>query len=152
MALKEIVKVNRKTFFNPSAWLGYDFLKAQTLFIYGLFKQVFAKPTPEHEETFEQAVKRLHLSEKAIHETQQSYFLYAMGFLILSVLTIIFGFYLLLVHATLAGWILSLPVAALLLSQAFRYHFWYFQMKHRKLGCTFKEWKQGTFGKKGPKS
>ena len=26
------------------------------------------------------------------------------------------------------------------LSQAMRYHFWYFQIQSRKLGCTFQEW------------
>jgi intracellular multiplication protein IcmV len=26
----------------------------------------------------------------------------------------------------------------------FRYHFWYIQVKKRKLGCTFKEWKEET--------
>ena len=32
---------------------------------------------------------------------------------------------------------------------AFRYHFWYFQMKQHKLGCTFNEWyRQGLLGEK----
>lgn len=26
----------------------------------------------------------------------------------------------------------------------FRYHFWFVQIKKRKLGCTFKEWKEET--------
>jgi len=26
------------------------------------------------------------------------------------------------------------------LTQAFRYHFWLFQLRNRKLGCTLSEW------------
>lgn len=155
MALKDIVKVNRKTFFNPSAWLGYDFLKAQTLYLYGFMKNVIVRPdiTPEREESFDEAVKRLNLTEQSINETKQSYFVYAMGFLVLALMTFLFGFYLLFAQGTWAGWILSLAVTALLLSQAFRFHFWYFQIKYRKLGCTFEEWKQGKpFDKEGPKA
>jgi len=31
MALKDVVKVSRKTFFNPRAWVGYDQVKTSTL-------------------------------------------------------------------------------------------------------------------------
>jgi len=34
----------------------------------------------------------------------------------------------------------SLAITSLCLNNYFRYSFWLFQMKHRKLGCSFKEW------------
>jgi intracellular multiplication protein IcmV len=38
------------------------------------------------------------------------------------------------------GMILGLLVTALMMLFAYREHFWYFQMKTRKLGNTFKDW------------
>jgi intracellular multiplication protein IcmV len=50
---------------------------------------------------------------------------------------------------SIKAFIVSLVVTLIALILAYRYHFWYFQMKQRKLGCTFSEWyKQGLFGEK----
>jgi intracellular multiplication protein IcmV len=38
------------------------------------------------------------------------------------------------------GALLSLVVAFLALALAFRYHFWFFQIKQRRLGCSVSEW------------
>lgn len=152
MAIRDVFKVNRKTFFNPRAWLGYDVVKSQSLFLYDLIKQIFVKPTPpENVETFEESMQRQNLTEEDIQEAGKTYFSYAILFLILGMISFIFGFYLLILHHTFYGWILSLSVTGLFLVQAFRFHFWYFQIKFRKLGCTFAEWKQGKpFDSEGP--
>ncbi|SRR5579883_455187 len=143
MALKDIVKVNRKTYINPRAWLGYDYLKAQTIQIYATLRQLFTVPIPAREETFDQAVKRLHLSEKHVHELQRNYLITSIIFVILAAVAFAFSFVLMLYFGTFSGWLLAIAATALLLTQAFRYHFWHFQIKFRKLGCTFAEWKQG---------
>lgn len=143
MALKDIVKINRKTFFNPRGWLDYDALKEQTLYIYSLGKAIVTPVKPEFEETFTEAMERLNLTETDVQQTKENYFLYAIMFVAFGVFTFVFSFYLLFHYGSILGWILGLAVVAAFLSQAFRYHFWYFQMKHRKLGCTFDEWKRG---------
>lgn len=143
MALKDVFKVSRKTFFNPSGWLGYNEIKSYTRFLWETLKNLFIPAKPEHSETFEQALDRLHLTETDIQISAKHYLIYAIIFVVLAVGAIGYSFYLLLVHGTLAGWILSIAVAALFFSQAFRFHFWYFQIKHRKLGCTFAEWRRG---------
>ncbi|MDF2529137.1 MAG: hypothetical protein K0Q57_17 [Gammaproteobacteria bacterium] len=43
--------------------------------------------------------------------------------------------------------LLSVAFILLCLSFAFRYHFWLFQMKKGRLGCSFSEWLQDTLGK-----
>lgn len=151
MAIRDILRVNRKTFFNPRGWLGYDYLKAQTLDIWGILRGLFVTPIPERSETYSEALKRLHLSDEAVQETGQTYFTYSLIFFVLGSATFVFGWILLFYFGTIFGWFLSLPAAALFLAQAFRFNFWYFQIKHRKLGCTFAEWKEGkTSEEQGP--
>ena len=43
-------------------------------------------------------------------------------------------------YTSLLVFCFSLFITAL----CFRYHFWWFQVKKRKLGCTFDEWKEET--------
>lgn len=150
MALKDVVKVNRKTFFDPRAWIGYDNLKVQTLQIWDIVKGLFTRPVPEFEETYDQALERLHITDKVAQETGKRYFLYSLLFFIVGSATFVFGFLLLFFYGSFLGWLLALAVTALFLTQAFRFNFWYFQIKHRKLGCTFQEWKTGKPFEEGP--
>lgn len=143
MPIKDIFKVNRKTFFSPSNWLGLDNLKTATLGVATVLKSVFRAPKPQRQESFEEAMKRLELTEADVEAKANNFLNYALGFAILAVCTFIASFFYLLSYHTIAGFLLCLAVTTLLASQAFRFHFWYFQMKHRKLGCTFDEWKKG---------
>ncbi|MCD6039353.1 MAG: hypothetical protein K0S27_753 [Gammaproteobacteria bacterium] len=151
MAVKDIFKISRKTFFNPSAWLGLKELGAYTRIIGDNLKTTFTQPKPQYTETFEQALKRLNVTETDLQHNARNYKLYALIFLILSVIALIGGFYYLFKYGTFAGWILATMVALLLAVQAFRFDFWYFQIKHRKLGCTFDEWwREKSHLHKGP--
>ena len=143
MPLKDVVKVSRKTFFDPRGWAGYDLLRAQFVITWGILKNLFSPAAPTREETFEEAVKRLHLSEEAIQQTSRNYLIFSYVFVLCGLGTLGFSFHLLLNHGTAAGWILGLLSTALFFVFSFRYHFWHFQIKHRKLGCTFAEWRQG---------
>jgi intracellular multiplication protein IcmV len=144
MPIKDVFKVSRKTFFSPSAWLGVTQVKSSSRTIWDILRSLFIPVTSQRKETFEMAMKRFNLTQASLASTSQSYFLYALIFLFLAVFSFLFSFYLLMFHKTLAGFLLGLACAALFLSQAFRYHFWYFQIKHRKLGCTFDEWWKGS--------
>ena len=149
MALKDVVKVSRKTFFNPRGWLGYDTLKASSQGLWFILKDVFTIAQPARQETFTQAMKRLNLTEEDIHKTAQRYFFLTVIFVSLGSAAFLASFYMLLHHGTLAGLVLAMATAAVFFSQAFRYHFWYFQIKHRKLGCTFDEWRRGKINGHG---
>jgi intracellular multiplication protein IcmV len=143
MPVKDALKVSRKTFFNPSAWLGYGQLKESTSAIWGVIKTLFVPAKPQRTETFEEAMVRFNVTEDELKEKQNVFLTYAYGFVLFAVCSFVIGFFLLIHHKTVLGWLLALAVTTLFLSQAFRYHFWYFQIKNRKLGCTFKEWRQG---------
>lgn len=146
MAVKDVIKVSRKTFFAPGSWLGFDFLKTQSVYLWQFFKRliggVILPPKPEQIETFEQAMQRLNVAEERLEETSQLYLLFAGFFCLLAVMVLIISV-LFLLEAHLAACLISLAIVVFLLAQAFRYHFWRFQIKHRKLGCTFEEWRHG---------
>lgn len=143
MAIKDVFKISRKTFFNPSAWLGLHELTGYTRLISSTLKTAFTPDKSQRVETFEQALERLNVTEADLQHNAQRYQLYAWIFIALSVGACLASFYYLFHHGTLAGWCLAMVVAALLAVNAFRFDFWYFQIKHRKLGCSLHEWWQG---------
>ncbi|MDR3478341.1 MAG: type IVB secretion system protein IcmV [Gammaproteobacteria bacterium] len=152
MALKDVFKVTRKTFFDPTGWIGYESVKQTTTSIWAILKSLFFPPEAVYQETFEQAMARQGLTEEDVEASEQRYLLFAYFFVVLGSIAFVMSFYFLFHHETLAGCVLAIATAALLFSQAFKYHFWYFQIKYRKLGCTFKEWRQGKpFDSEGPK-
>ncbi len=146
MAIKDVFKISRKTFFNPAAWLGLNELSAYNRVIGSTLKTTFTKDEAHRTETFEQALKRLNVSEAEIQENAKRYKAYALFFLALSLLTFLVGFYYLFEFGTFSGWVLAMSVTLLFGAHAFRFDFWHFQIKHRKLGCTVQEWWRGQIG------
>ena len=147
MAIRDIFKVSRKTFFNPREWLGYDSLKNQTQTIRSFVKNAATVRKPERTETFDEALQRLDLKEADLRVTAKKYLRYAFLFLSLAILDFIYGLYLIFHHGAFLGLVLALAICILLLAQAFRYHFWFFQIQNRKLGCTFDEWRESLLSK-----
>lgn len=143
MPLKDVVKVSRKTFFNPLGWLGYDMLKAQLRLSKDVLKESFTPPEATRKETFEEAMQRLNLNDEDVEQTAKRFFMFSIIFVVGGAATLGFSLYLLLNVGTFAGFILGIVSAILFGVYAFRYNFWYFQIKHRKLGCTFEEWRNG---------
>jgi intracellular multiplication protein IcmV len=151
MALKDALKVTRKTFFNPKGWLGFDTLKESSQGFTGIMRGVFGQRPPAAEgepETFNEAMTRLGLTEEDIHRLQFTYFSYALLFFLMALGVIAYTIWLL-IHLYLYSFIIGVAIVGLLLAQTFRFHFLYFQIKHRKLGCTFEEWKSGKIQNKG---
>jgi intracellular multiplication protein IcmV len=149
MALKDVVKVGRKTFLDPRAWLGYDTVKQQTQLVWSIVKQFFgaADTAPVKPETFEEAQARLSLTDDEIKIAGDNYFFITLIFL--GVAFVVFGFSLYLVFTgSFFGFLIGIALSAFLVGQAFRNHFLYFQIKNRKLGCTYEEWRRGMNNKK----
>lgn len=141
--------------FNVRLWFDYDRLKAFNEYILAILKKVFipSQTKPENAKaSFEEAMGKMHLTEEGIIIRQKALFrnailMFTIGFALLAyaVYHLIMGNY----QAT----VVSLVVALIGFVLAFRYHFWYFQIKERKLGCTFREWyQQGFLGKKHEKT
>lgn len=150
MPIRDIFKVKVSTFLNPSGWLDLDSLIASNRTLWEVLRGLFTMPKATQEETFEQAMTRFGLTEKDVQERITTYKRFVLIFFALGMLLFFYSFYLLFRHATFLGWLLGLAVSTLFLAQAFRYDFWAFQLKRRKLGATFAEWKRSILGDKGP--
>ena len=148
MAIRDAVKVSRKTFFNPKAWVGWDEQKFQVSTIISVLRELFSVATPAREETFEQALVRLNINEADLVAITKRYWHFAIIFVICFFVTFAYAFFLLFAHHAFFAWLMALSVAAFFLGQAFRYHFWHYQLTVRRLGVTFVEWKTAVLGTK----
>ncbi|MBN1684882.1 MAG: type IVB secretion system protein IcmV [Gammaproteobacteria bacterium] len=132
-----------RTFLDVPSWLGWRNIKRDTKTLYEMGRTVFTVSKAEHKETFEQATIRLKLSEQDIKKAAHYYFTLAILFIGLGILCIGYTFYLFFGGAFLAG-IIALLIAFFVFLKAFSAHFQYFQIKNRKLGCSFREWLNGS--------
>lgn len=137
-----------KPFVNFPSWMGLRQLSASGKGIANTAKSIYQPGDPNRvirKETFEQAVERLHLSEQDLQQRMKTF--WNMTLVYLFVALGLFGYGAsLCVDGYFAAGFLSFILTVLALSLALRQHFWYFQIKRRKLGCTMKEWFKGTFG------
>ena len=134
--------------FNVRTWADWDRMKSFTLYLTRGIKNLFVPQEKELEESFAAAQARLNLSDADMQVRQKS--LYRLSLLMVVMAFLLFGYAIYhLVLANFLACILSLVVMTIALVLAFRYHFWYFQIKQRKLGCSLHEWfRQGLMGDK----
>lgn len=90
-------------------------------------------------ETFEEAMARLELTEADLIKRQKEFTQLFYFFLGLSIAIIGYGLYLAFTSSMVTA-LIAFCLSVYTFSQAFRFHFWLFQIKHRKLGCTVREW------------
>ncbi|KTD33365.1 intracellular multiplication protein IcmV [Legionella nautarum] len=134
--------------FNVRSWIDFDRTKSFTLYLVNGFKKMFVPQKNESGETFEEAISRLNISEKELQDRKSA--LYRLSLLMSVAAILIFGYAVYhMFYGTYRAVIISLVVMLIALALAFRYHFWYFQIKERKLGCTMQEWyRKGLLGDK----
>ncbi|HEU5281394.1 MAG TPA: hypothetical protein VFU82_05405 [Gammaproteobacteria bacterium] len=146
MAVRDIFKISRKTFLNPSGWLDLNGLIEQNKTIWSVLKNLFTKVEPTRQETFEQAMVRQGLAEADIPRLMSRFALYVWLFLGCGLAAFAYAFYLLFAHHLFLGWLLSMSVSAFFATQAFRYDFWGLQLRRRTLGLSFADWKKSRLG------
>lgn len=134
--------------FNIRLWFDWERMKAFTQYLLQGCKTFLVPQKAQVTESFEEAMARLGLTDSDLLARQK-------GLLRLSLLTLGFAILLLgyaiyhVFYGSLLAVMLSVVLMCVTLVLAFRYHFWYFQIKKRKLGCTIREWfKQGLMGGK----
>lgn len=137
--------------FNVRQWSDYDRLRTFTVYLgNGIKKMVIPqKETIEDtKNTFSNAASTLNLSEDELNLRARG--LYRLSVLMCVMAVGIFGYAIYhMVYGNAKAVIVSMVVSLIALSLAFRYHYWYFQIKERKLGCTIREWyRQGLLGDK----
>ncbi|KTD52759.1 type IVB secretion system protein IcmV [Legionella quateirensis] len=137
-----------KRIINIRAWSDWDRMKAFTLYLLNGFKRLFVTQKEVEVESFDSAVDKLKLSDADLVIKQNALLRLSIVMLAAAFMIFIYMGYQLF-YGSFKATIVSLVVMLIALVLAFRYHFWYFQIKHRKLGCTIKEWyRQGILGEK----
>ncbi len=148
--VRDALKIDRKTFFNPSGWFDYQSIADLNATIIDIIRSTFFLPKPDPNakpETFERAMKRQGISEAALAETKKTYKNFSYVFCLLGIIDLLYTFYLLFFHFSILGFLLGISTSLLFFGQAFRFDFWAYQIEKRKLGVTFAEWKRHLLGK-----
>lgn len=124
-----------------SDWMGLGMIIGVFDLVQNIFVTIFFpwKKEKGQPETFEEAVERMNLTELDLEDRKkmfrtQVYLYLGVGLAVLAytVWLAFSGYY--------VETFLAFLVAVMSMAYAFRSHFWLFQMKQRRLGCTFKEY------------
>lgn len=124
---------------NVKAWIGWDIIKSTSRYVYHLGQGLFVPQKAAHTETFKEALARLNISETDLQLRQKEFMRLFLIYGAMGVVIILYSFYLFYTMSFMGG-LLAVAVASLAFAMAFRFHFWIFQIKHKKLGCSVREW------------
>lgn len=127
-----------KPLVNFPKWMGLRQLKSNAAVISKMIKDLRVYRPGIHQETFDEAVVRLQLTEEDIKQRMRTCFTLSIVYSIIAILLLVYTIYLVLQLSL--GMILGLLVTVLMSVLAYREHFWYFQMKTRRLGNSFQDW------------
>ncbi len=120
-------------------WMSWDYLGDTADRFKILFLDIVIPKKASTSETFEEAMQRLDLTEQDLAERQKEWTRLCYFFLVLTLLVVIYALYTAF-KGSMTSSLISFCLALYTLTQAFRWHFWLFQVKNRKLGCSIKEW------------
>lgn len=122
--------------------LALDVFTSMLYFMRDIFYNVFmpwklgAPGTPE---TFEQAITRLRITEAGLEQRKKMYAMQVFIYILTGIGALVYAVFLARA-GEIMGMLMAFLAGTLAFAYAFRSHFWLFQLKQRRLGCTFKEW------------
>jgi intracellular multiplication protein IcmV len=126
--------------FRVNKWLDYDMLKRSTTKIVDITRATFSPEQAERTETFEQAMERLNLTEAELQQRLAEFSRLLVIYLIIAALIFAYSVWIAFSYKNIMGFFMGFCITIFALTHAFRYHFWIYQIKHRKLGCSLREW------------
>ena len=134
--------------FKVKSWVDLDRIQSSKRYIVEQCATYFVPGKKQKNESFDEAKARLKLTDQDISVRQQGVLRLSWIMVGAAVVMFINAMYNLF-YAYYLALLISLVVMLLALVMAFRYNFWYFQMKHHRLGCSLQEWfMQGVLGVK----
>jgi len=139
-----------KSIFNVRTWSDYDRIKSFTTYLVNGFKKLFIpqKKAAGSGDTFKKAMKDYNLSEDDLIIQQNALWRWSILMVVITLCIFSYSVYSIF-NGSIKAFIVSFVVSLISLTLAFRYHFWYYQIKVRKLGCSVREWyRQGLLGEK----
>ena len=154
MAKRGILRTFFGSLINIREWINFDEISSHSKIIIKSFKDIFRTKASNESflrETFEEFAERLNLTDAALKKTARNFLYYSILYLAFSIALIIYALYLFSLGRLLAVFATA-SLACLLLAYAYREHFWYMQIKRRKLHCVFKDWLFFVIGRKNTKN
>ena len=149
MGFRSYVKKTAKNNTNVRGWSSWDTIKENARTVCGFVEDL--KPRAQNaipvQTTFEQMVSQYGLSESDLRSRMKTHFFVSVFCLILGCFAIGWMIFLLTKLMFLPA-LVAFSLAALMFAYAFREHFFYFQIKQRRLNCTPSEWFSSLFSKK----
>lgn len=128
-----------KPLVNFPKWMGLKRIKEDASFIKTVAKQMVTPQKATRTETFDEALKRLDLSEAQLVERYQALRRIFFIYVLIALPILAYALYLY-SEGSWHGQLLITVVLLMVVAQAFRYNFWMFQLRQRRLGCSFREW------------
>ncbi len=124
-------------------WMSWDYLSETADRYKVLLVDMVIPKKATYSETFDEALERMQLTQEDINQRKQEFTRLFYFFLALSLLVVCYALYMAF-RGYMVPALISFCLAFYAFTQAFRFNFWLFQIKHRKLGCTIKEWMNST--------
>lgn len=154
MKKKSRIRAVFSAIFNVKYWLDFERVKAFFLYLLGGIKKVTIPKrvkVVDKTKSFTDTAEKLKLTAAQLQKRYLALYRYSLLMLTLCILLLSYGIYHLFYYNFLAA-LISVVLSGIALILAFRYHFWYFQIKEQKLGCTFSEWfNEGLLGREKSK-
>ncbi len=142
MGVRSYFKNTVKNNTNVKSWSSWDAVKENAQMVSGLVKAMKPSVTGAEAVTpksFQDQMKTAGLSEKDLQDRMKGHLRVTLVSLLLGLGGIGWTIYIFQKQMYLSG-LMSLSVTLVMFAYAFREHFFYFEMKQRRLNCTVKEW------------
>lgn len=141
MGFRSYIKNTVKANTNVKGWSGWDTVKKNATVVKTFVDDLKVPETDASsvQLTFEAAMKKYGMTEADVAKGMKARLQSAWICLAFSIAALVWMVYLFYIGMFLSG-LVSLSLSALMAAYGFREHFYYFQMKRRKLNCTINEW------------
>jgi intracellular multiplication protein IcmV len=126
--------------FKVTKWAGLDQIKDSTRSVASLGRNIFIAEQANYTETFEEAMQRLNITEHELQARRKEFTLLMFIYLFVALAIFSYSIYVVAMHKNFMGFMMGFAITIYALTHVFKYHFWIYQIKHKKLGCTLREW------------
>lgn len=136
-----------RTLMDLPTWFSLEYFRSANRSILDLVKGsfTFSGKKEQSEADFELAMQRQGVTEADLAERVVAFKRNTIIMSSFGGIVAIYTLYLLF-SGVFVGFLIGAVVAGLSFVKAFQYSLWGFQIKQRKLGCTFQEWREAMLG------
>lgn len=120
-------------------WMSIGVIKDSFEKTSSLISDMVIPTKAQRKESFHEALIRLGLTEQDLEQRKKEFTRLVIVYTTIGLTIVLYGIYMAINQHFAAG-LISICLSLFAFGQAFRFHFWLFQIHHRKLGCTVKEW------------